>query len=77
MSESQLPDNWFCNACNVSRNPRVTDYHGLFGSLLTILQKKNPSAFHLPKDIREYFEGVRTGSEGEYEDGPVVTTKSK
>ena len=41
----------------------------MFGQLLAILHRKNPSAFHLPKDIREYFEGVRTGAEGEYEEG--------
>ena len=43
--------------------------------MLAILQKKNPSAFNLPKDIREYFEGVRTGTEGEYEEGILQKPK--
>lgn len=75
MNESQLPDNWFCNACNALRNPKASDDSSLFGQLLAILQKKNPSAFHLPKDIREYFENVRTGTEGEYEEGVVQKPK--
>ena len=36
--------------------------------MLAILEKTNPSSFSLPLPIREYFEGVRTGSEGEYEE---------
>jgi hypothetical protein len=74
-SSDDLPDSWYCNACNVSRNPQASDDAGAFGSLIAQLEKKNPSAFHLPKDVREYFEGVRTGGEGEYEDGPVAKPK--
>jgi hypothetical protein len=75
LNESQLPDNWFCNACNALRNPRANDDSRVFGQLIAILQRKNPSAFHLPKDIREYFENVRTGAEGEYEEGVVQKPK--
>jgi hypothetical protein len=34
-----------------------------------LVEKRNPSAFHLPFSIRDWFEGVRTGPEGEYEEG--------
>jgi hypothetical protein len=74
MNEGSLPDEWFCNVCLTARLPRV-DEGGSFGSLLANLERKNPSAFHLPKDIREYFENVKTGTEGEYEEGPPPKTK--
>ena len=69
MDQKDLPDEWFCNVC-VSQRKGVTARTGLFGKLITQLEKKNPSAFMLPLHIREHFEGVRTGPGGEYEDGP-------
>lgn len=75
LSENQLPDNWFCNVCKALRNPPSNGNTGAFGALITVLEKKNPSAFHLPKDIREYFEGVRTGAEGEYEESVAQKPK--
>jgi len=76
MVEGSLPDAWFCNQCQYRIQParREASPHS-FGVLLESLESKNPSAFHLPKDIREYFEGVRTGSEGEYEE--IVPPKPK
>jgi hypothetical protein len=70
MSEDALPDEaWFCNVCTSKANPPVIDDEiGCFAVLLAHLDRKNPSAFHLPKDIREYFENVKTGAEGEYEE---------
>lgn len=53
----------------------MNDDVGSFGRLTAQLDRKNPSAFHLPKQVREYFEGVRTGTEGEYEDGVVTRPK--
>jgi len=32
----------------------------------------NPVAFHLPKDIRNYFDGVSTGEDGEYQETSEV-----
>ncbi|RFU26877.1 hypothetical protein B7463_g9475, partial [Scytalidium lignicola] len=70
MNENSLPDEWFCNLCLSSRRPRSShDEFGSFGYLLAHLDRKNPVAFHLPKPIREYFVDVRTGPEGEYEEG--------
>jgi hypothetical protein len=70
MNDDALPENsWFCNICSSSRNPRQhDDESGAFGALLANLEKTNPSAFHLPKDIREFFEDVKTGPDGEYEE---------
>lgn len=35
---------------------------------MTALDKKHAVSYRLPKKTREYFEGVRTGPDGEYED---------
>lgn len=76
MVEGALPDEWFCNQCQYQKHPPRRDGPPRsFDSLLDSLEAKNPSAFHLPKEIRECFEGVRTGSEGEYED--IVPPKPK
>jgi hypothetical protein len=75
MIEGSLPDEWFCNVCQSTRQPRREDEPGTFGPLLSNLERKNPSAFHLPKAIREYFEGVKTGTEGEYEEGAPPKAK--
>jgi len=62
-----LPDEWFCNECIPPERP-VEDYQSLFGQLLFQLETKCPRAFSLPSPIREYFEHVKTGNEGEYEE---------
>lgn len=60
---------WFCWDCNVKRDPSlVGEYEGPFGALMTNLDKRHAKAFVLPKKVREYFEGVRTGADGEYEE---------
>ena len=44
---------------------------GVFSGLITNIDKKNPNAYYLPHEVRDFFEGVRTGDEGEYEElGP-------
>ena len=75
MNEGALPDEWFCNVCLSNRNPRREERNGCFGPLLDSLERKNPVAFHLPKEIRDYFENVKTGTEGEYEEGIPPKTK--
>lgn len=35
---------------------------------MTNLDKRGATSYRLPKRVREYFEGVRTGVDGEYED---------
>jgi hypothetical protein len=77
MIEGSLPDEWFCNVCQSRRNPLrdEVDIPGAFGPLLATIDGKNPSAFSLPKDIRGYFVDVKTGPDGEYEEG--IQSKAK
>jgi hypothetical protein len=64
-----MPAEWYCNVCISNRDPASLPTHmGPFGRLLDKLETKNSSAFRLPTDVREYFEGVRTGVDGEYEE---------
>ncbi|RAL60534.1 hypothetical protein DID88_009730 [Monilinia fructigena] len=69
-------EEWYCNACLAREVPQSEEETGFFGHLLSDLERKNPSAFHLPKAIREYFENVKTGTEGEYEEGVVQKPKN-
>jgi hypothetical protein len=62
-----LPEEWFCNECLVPPQPE-DDYPGIFGALIFRLDSKCPRAFSLPAAIRDYFEHVKTGTEGEYEE---------
>ena len=36
------------------------------------MRSRNPTAFSLPQQMREHFEGVVVGEEGEYEDAHNV-----
>ncbi|ORY59075.1 uncharacterized protein BCR38DRAFT_63770 [Pseudomassariella vexata] len=73
MDESLVPDKWYCNECRHVYFPdQFTGHRGAFSSLLDNLDKKNPRAFRLPQDIREHFEGVRTGADGEYEEMTAI-----
>jgi hypothetical protein len=71
-----MPADWFCNACRSVRSS-VAVHSGAFGSLLERLDSKNSSAFRLPAAIRDYFEGVRTGVDGEYEEIVTVQKPSR
>ncbi|KAI0011785.1 hypothetical protein F4779DRAFT_157219 [Xylariaceae sp. FL0662B] len=68
MDEGHIPDEWYCNECTQRYFPSIGEQRGAFGSLLHALERKNPRAFRLPEDVRDHFEGVRTGAEGEYEE---------
>lgn len=63
-----LDEEWFCYICAARKNPQPRIGKGLFSGLLTQLEKENPAAYELPFHIRDYFEGVRTGDRGEYEE---------
>src|SRR5450756_2481674 len=65
MIEGSLPDEWFCNVCQYRQSGAQHPIPGVFGPLLLFLDGKNPSAFRLPKSIREYFVDVKTGADGE------------
>ncbi|APA14982.1 hypothetical protein sscle_14g097520 [Sclerotinia sclerotiorum 1980 UF-70] len=75
--ESLTDEEWYCYECLGNNVPRSKDEEvGFFGPLLAELERKNPSAFYLPLAIREYFENVKTGTEGEYEEGVVQKPKN-
>ena len=59
---------WFCPTCVAARNRDNPVASGLFGSIYRIVDESITRAYALPYNIREYFEGVRTGDEGEFED---------
>ena len=69
----ELPDDgseedWFCNECAAKRGLLQHDQDGAFASLMASLARTNPRAFSLPKKLQTYFEGVKVGSNGEYEE---------
>jgi len=66
---------WFCYVCRAKRDPIAKPGRGLFSGLQHLLHRLNPKAFSSPPAIREYFDGVRTGEEGEYEE--AATAKHK
>ncbi|KAI1417632.1 hypothetical protein F5Y13DRAFT_60593 [Hypoxylon sp. FL1857] len=69
MDVGHMPDEWYCNECKHRYYPPFGgEYKGALRPLFTVLERKNPRAFRLPEDVRDLFEGVRTGPEGEYEE---------
>ncbi|KAK4668561.1 uncharacterized protein QC764_708450 [Podospora pseudoanserina] len=79
LARDAMPNEWFCNVCRMTRELQPFREHtGSFALLFEKLEAKNSTAFALPPDIRNCFEGVRTGPEGEYEEIlPVVKTARK
>ncbi|KAH6624342.1 hypothetical protein B0J18DRAFT_175701 [Chaetomium sp. MPI-SDFR-AT-0129] len=64
-----MPVEWFCNVCRTRREPSQLPVHGgAFALVLEKLDARNSSAFRLPASVRDRFEGVRTGADGEYEE---------
>ena len=76
MAESEsLPDEWYCNECFYRVYPsRMPRFKGVFSGPLYTLEKTIPRAFSLPKKLQTRFEGVKAGSDGEYEE--VTTNKT-
>lgn len=73
----ELPEEWYCNVCISNRNPpKPVGPRGGFGRLLTQLDKVNNQSFKLPYTVQTFFEGVKPGAEGDYEEinatGPKV-----
>ncbi|EAQ91325.1 hypothetical protein CHGG_03260 [Chaetomium globosum CBS 148.51] len=69
LSNEAMTVEFFCNVCRVSRDPaRLPTHGGIFAVMLEKLDASNSSAFRLPAPIRDLFEGVRTGPDGEYEE---------
>ncbi|KAL8704190.1 MAG: hypothetical protein Q9201_002651 [Fulgogasparrea decipioides] len=57
---------WYCQACVFQ--PEPTHARGVFPLLQNRLQRRDPSAYNLPRALRNYYEDVVTGEDGEYEE---------
>ena len=66
---------WYCPQCIARRNRAPAHTIGILGRLIKCIDDINPKAYALPREIREYFEGVKTGDDGEYED--IFLTKTQ
>ena len=67
---------WYCPRCMARRNRGPAHTSGILGRIINRIEDINPKAFALPFDIREYFEGVKTGDEGEYEEVGIPRTQN-
>lgn len=71
-----LPDGeWYCREC--ASQPSLPPARGVFPSLVRSFAKRNPQAYKLHRSIREYFEDVITGDDGEYEESGAPASKAK
>ncbi|QPG73731.1 hypothetical protein FOA43_001044 [Brettanomyces nanus] len=83
MDPQHLPDQWFCNDClkkqlteSESFPPKHSKNVGIFGRMLDDLEYINPSAFRLPRDISEAFEGAAQDKFGDYLDDSLKPLKT-
>lgn len=74
--KDSLPDGeWYCQAC--ASQPLPPPARGIFPILRHSLQKKTPTAYNLPGSIRNHYEDVTTGDDGEYEELGAHLSKAK
>ncbi|KAF2760081.1 hypothetical protein EJ05DRAFT_483867 [Pseudovirgaria hyperparasitica] len=67
-------ENWWCSHCVMYevRPPGADEpREGLFARLIDQMEWSKPMTFSLPERIREFFEDVKTGPDGEYEEEGV------
>jgi hypothetical protein len=68
----ELDEPWYCYICVAGRPAALPSpekgqaARGIFAPLLNSLRKRNPSNFNLPKEIREFFDGVNTDKNGAF-----------
>ncbi|KAL6717123.1 hypothetical protein ACLMJK_005038 [Lecanora helva] len=65
--EQSPENNWYCNKCS-GGHALPPPSPGLFNGLVGGSSRKNTSAFALPAPLRNYFENVVTGEDGEFEE---------
>ncbi|CAO3595319.1 unnamed protein product [Absidia cylindrospora] len=79
----ELEGEWFCNQCLHQRKGVKSSSSSIHrtknkrkGSLFELmaqdLESRNPVAFSLPENIRNYFDGVSTGPNGAYIDATTI-----
>ncbi|KAK5050594.1 hypothetical protein LTR84_003876 [Exophiala bonariae] len=66
--DEEVDGEWYCPQCVARQTKGVPHPSGLLGWVVRRVDDTIPKAFSLPSDVRQYFEGVRTGDEGEYEE---------
>lgn len=59
---------WYCPQCQSRRNKTTEHHRGILGKVISRISNIIPKAFALPFEVRDYFENVRTGDSGEYEE---------
>lgn len=78
LRQDAMPPEWFCNVCRTRRDPAAVFPHGgSFALLLDRVDVKNSSAFRLPGKVRNRFESVRTGIDGEYEENVTAVKPTR
>jgi ribosomal protein L37AE/L43A len=78
LDEDNPPEGeWLCNKCKSKHDHPNKKSRGLFSSLMENIEKQNPSIFSLPYELRDRYEGVKTGEKGEYQEYTDVGTKIK
>ena len=70
-------EQWFCPRCVASQHAAPVEAIGILGRIVRHNEDSNPKAFCLPFEIRNYFECVKTGDEGEYEEVNPPPTQSR
>ena len=73
--DQEVVGEWYCPICTVSNSKYPTEDPGVLGKVIRGVEKMIPKAFTLPADVRDYFDGVRTGASGEYEEYGQPTTQ--
>jgi hypothetical protein len=69
-----IDEDWFCNECAAKRGLVRFEDAGPFSSLVAVLDRTNPRAFSLPKKLQNYFEGVKVGPSGEFQEQEPTKT---
>ncbi|KKY20880.1 putative phd finger domain protein [Phaeomoniella chlamydospora] len=59
---------WYCSRCNAERNQGGQSHLGIFNKVVRNYDEELPVSYALPKPIQDYWDCVRRGSNGEYEE---------
>jgi hypothetical protein len=75
--DEEVEGTWYCPRCEARQKKSTEESKTFLGRALGTLDHVIPRAFALPLELREYFEGVRTGEEGEYTEFSQPPTRSQ
>ena len=71
-------DDWFCMKCSEDRAPPPPPMTpSIFSPLISKPFRKGEMSYALPSSIRQHYEGVTTGEDGEYDEEIGVVKKKK